>query len=71
MVLTGTDPKRGKHGGDVHFKEDAAVFICLCTNRVKKRENMTLLSFSIFFSFFLCVCVSALVYSLHEIELCA
>lgn len=56
MVLTGTDPKRGKHGGDVHFKEDAAVFICLCTNRVKKRENMTFcyLSPSFLFS---CVCV--------------
>lgn len=69
MVLTGTDPKRGKHGGDVHFKEDAAVFICLCTNRVKKRENMTFCYLSP--SFFLFSCVSALVYSLHEIELCA
>lgn len=69
MVLTGTDPKRGKHGGDVHFKEDAAVFICLCTNRVKKRENMTFCYLSP--SCFLCLCVSALVYSLHEIELCA
>lgn len=30
MVLTGTDPGRGIHGGDVHFKEDVAVFIGVC-----------------------------------------
>lgn len=57
MVLTGTDPKRGKHAGDVHFKEDAAVFICLCTNRVKKRENMTFCYLSPSFFLFSCVCV--------------
>lgn len=29
-VVTGTGPSRGKHGGDVHFKEVIAVFICRC-----------------------------------------
>lgn len=61
MVLTGTDPKRGKQGGDVHFKKRAAVFICLCTNRAKTRENVTFCYLSISFR----------VYGLHEIEHCA
>lgn len=30
MVLTGTGPARGRHGEDVHFKENVAVFICAC-----------------------------------------
>lgn len=47
MVMTGTDPERGNHGGDVHFKEDAAVFICVCIQgRVARREKIW--HFSIF-----------------------
>lgn len=39
MVLTATDPGRGRHGGDVHFKEDVAVFICVCAQAKEQRQE--------------------------------
>lgn len=60
MVLTGTDPERGRHGEDVHFKEDIAVFMCLCTSESrKKRANMTFYYLSVFGLFV------SILYALH------
>lgn len=56
MVLTGTDPGRGKHGGDVHFKEECcSIYLCLCTSESgEKRENMTFYYLCVF-AFFVSV----------------
>jgi len=49
MVLTATDPGRGKCGAYEHFEEDVAVFICVRTaRRVKNRENMTFAYLGVF-----------------------
>lgn len=51
MVLTGTGQGRGKHGADVRFEEDVAVFICLC-----KKEKAWIteeIVFSMLFEFFI------------------
>lgn len=57
MVLTGTGPGRGKHCEDVHFKEDVAVFICVCVQaRVQIREGIYFIIFLFeFFQYTVCM----------------
>lgn len=57
MVLTGTGPGRGKHGEDVHFKEDVAVFICICVQaRARIREGIYVIIFLFeFFQYTVCM----------------
>lgn len=56
MVLTGADPGRGTHGGDAHFKEDVAVFICVCLQaKVGTRGGNMKLYYLYVFAFLSCM----------------
>lgn len=57
MVLTGTDPERGRHGEDVHFKEDVAVFIYVCVQVKARRRGEQIWRFIIFVYFLSVYCM--------------